>query len=89
VKSATRRTVEWLTASHAAAHLGYVKEDGTPNLSAFYVFLHRERKRTDSRLRTHWLRGRMRFRRVDLDACLEEQPRVESRGSLRLMRGAR
>lgn len=65
------KTVPWLTADDARQHLGL------PTLGAFYTWKHRAKPRT------YWLRGRMRFRQVDLDACVEvEQPR---RASLRMV----
>ncbi len=62
------KAVEWLSSRSAAIRLDYVHEDGTANLNAFHQFLHRERKRKGSKLTVHWLRGRMRFRAVDIDA---------------------
>jgi hypothetical protein len=80
--------VAWLSAAAAAIHLGYVFERdvvkngvvehkaGDPNLNAFYVWKHRAQPKT------HWLRGRMRFRVVDLDACVEAEPAPAARPKL-------
>jgi len=68
------RGVPWLSSEQAAIHIGYVKPDGTANLDAFYMFVSRERRKPKTRLRVHWLRGRMRFRQTELDALLEPEP---------------
>lgn len=63
-------TVAWLTCQQAAVYLGYVRADGTPNMNAFYIWKRRAQPKA------HRLRGAgLRFRQVDLDRCLEPEPR--------------
>lgn len=62
-----------MTSAMAAEHLGFMK-DGKPNVVAFAKWIKRERRRPHTRLRIHWLVGRMRFRQVDLDKCVEPEP---------------
>jgi len=81
--------VRWFSTAEAATHLGFVKPDGTPKLQSFYMFLQVERQRKPRRLTVHWLHGRMRFRQVDLDACLEPEPETAAAAPLRVMRGGR
>lgn len=54
------KLVGWLTADQAREYLGL------PTLAAFYVWKFRAKPRT------YRLRGRLRFRQVDLDRCVEE-----------------
>jgi hypothetical protein len=61
------KLVAWLTSAQAAVHLGYVHEDGSPNLGAFAVWKHRARPRA------YRLRGRLRFKQVDLDVHLQPE----------------
>lgn len=72
------KTVPWLTADEARQHLGL------PTLNSFYVWLHRERKRVPKKIRVSWLRGRMRFRETNLDACMEPEREV-TRTTLRMV----
>ena len=56
-----KTSVAWLSTEQAAEHLGF------KTLRAFYRFLE-----TSSRPpRRHYLGRRLRFRQVDLDACVE------------------
>ena len=70
--------VEWFSTKRAAAHLDL-------SLKAFYHFLEGQREQKDG-LRVHWLGGRMRFRRADLDRCVKSEPQVqvEERSGIRL-----
>jgi hypothetical protein len=82
--------VAWLTCRQAAEYLGYIYEHdvvrdgkvvhraGDVNVDAFYQLLYVERRRTPRRLTVHWLRGKMRFRRVELDALLQPESESES-----------
>lgn len=72
--------VKWMTSAQAAVHLGFVKSDGSPNLNAFLVWKHRAKPRA------YRLRGSLRFREVDLDACLEPE---DVAAPLRLVGGRR
>ena len=63
--------VEWFSAEQAAAHLGFLHADGTPNARAFRTWLHRQ---PAERPRRHYLGRKLRFRRVELDACVETTP---------------
>jgi hypothetical protein len=87
--------VAWLTTRQAAEYLGYVYDRdverdgkvvhhaGDVNVDAFYQLLYVERRRSPQRLKVHWLRGKKRFRRVDLDALLE--PEAETASSVRVV----
>jgi hypothetical protein len=64
--------VSWMSARKAADHLGF------DTLAAFYKWLQRERAdaerlRRPCRVKVHWLRGRMRFQRTQLDALIESE----------------
>jgi hypothetical protein len=61
------KLVAWMTSAQAAVHLGYVHADGSPNLGAFAVWKHRAKPRA------YRLRGRLRFKQVDLDACVTNE----------------
>jgi hypothetical protein len=90
--------VAWLTTRQAAEYLGYLYERdverggvvvhraGDVNVDAFYQLLYVERRRSPQRLKVHWLRGKKRFRRVDLDALLEPESGAPSQG-LRVVAG--
>jgi hypothetical protein len=97
-------SVAWLSAEHAAEYLDFtyradvvrngvvVHRAGAPNVHAFHQFLYSERRAVTRRLRVSWLRGRMRFRRADLDALLEQESTSASGGdsnALRLVRTSR
>jgi len=68
--------VAWLTTAMAAEYLGFVHADGTPNARAFRKWL---RRQPANRPKRHYLGRMLRFRRVDLDSCLETLPEVEAR----------
>lgn len=70
MKSQTKTAVKWFNTASAAVHLGFVDLAGQPKLKAFYQFL----RTTKNPPTVHWLAGRMRFREVDLDRCLEPEP---------------
>jgi hypothetical protein len=55
----------YMRSEEAAVYLGFTKPDGTPNLSAFARWAQR------AKVKTYRLGSRLRFRRVDLDRCLE------------------
>lgn len=74
------RTVPWLNTERAAEHLGF------PNVRAFRKWL--ERQPTD-RPRRHYIGRRLRFREVDLDACVESARTVEQPVKLTLVGGRR
>lgn len=74
-----KRHVEWLTSEMAAIRLGYQHEDGTANLNAFHVYLHRHP------IRSYRLGRRLRFRAVDVDSAVEAMPEARPSG-LRLVR---
>lgn len=59
------KAVEYLRSEDAALYLGFTRKDGTPNLNAFKSW------RWKAKPRTYKLAGRLRFRRVDLDRCIE------------------
>lgn len=59
--------VAWLSARQAAEYLGFVDNAGVTMIKAFYAW----RSKAPNPPKTHWLGGRMRFRRVDLDRCVE------------------
>lgn len=87
--------VAWLTCRMAAEYLGFIYDQdvvrdgkvvhraGDVNVDAFYQLLYVERRRRPQRLTPNWLRGKMRFRRVELDALLEPESnlRVVGRAS--------
>jgi hypothetical protein len=79
------KPVSWLTSEQAAEHLGLSNV-------AFRKWLQRERddaKRSGRpcRVKVYWLRGRMRFARTNLDACVEiEGPQ---QADLTIVRGRR
>lgn len=75
--------VPWLNSYDAAKHLGFTEPDGTVNTGAFLKWLARRPKH---RPRRHKLGRMLRFRQVDLDACIETLP--ETTKALRLV-GAR
>lgn len=85
MKSPTRTSVRWLNAAQAAEHLGF------PTVGAFHTWLCRERQKGTLPLTVHWLRGRMRFREVDLDRCIEAEPQSTSAPQtvLRVLTGGR
>lgn len=60
--------VAWLTSEQAAQHLGF------PNAKAFRKWLDRQ---PAHRPRRHYLGRMLRFRQVDLDACVETVPETE------------
>lgn len=68
--------IAWFDSAAAAAHLGF------RTVKAFQKFLER-RAAMGKPVRTHWLQGRKRFRRVDLDACVEVMPEVNASAPLR------
>lgn len=74
------RGVPWLSTKKAAEHLGF------PSVAAFHKWIQEERKQPKSKLRVHWLRGRMRFRASELDACVESEPSVAESHGLSLVR---
>lgn len=76
------RGVRWLNAEAAAVHLGFADAQGRPKMRAFYSW----RQRATRPPKTHWLAGRMRFREVDLDACVDVVA-PESARPLRVIRG--
>jgi len=78
-----KTSVAWLTTAQAAAHLGFVKSDGSPNVGAFKAW----KCRTKQKPRQYWLGGRLRFRVVDLDRCVEAEP--EQGSALHLVGAAR
>ena len=57
--------VVYMRSEEAALYLGFTKPDGTPNLPAFTRWAQR------AKVKTYRLGSRLRFRRVDLDRCLE------------------
>jgi hypothetical protein len=68
--------VEWLDRDMAAIYLGFVDPlTGAPKVQAFETWKSRERKE-HKRPRQHRLRGSLRFRRVDLDQCVEAEAEV-------------
>lgn len=68
MKSATKTHVAWLNSHQAAAYLGF------RTTKAFRVWLDRRRAAGERGPKVHWLAGRMRFREIDLDACIDVQP---------------
>jgi hypothetical protein len=68
MKSATKTCVPWLTAADAAEYLGF----GTGPLALRRLYDFRRRHRP----KTHRLGSSLRFRQVDLDACIEVEPDV-------------
>jgi hypothetical protein len=88
--------VAWLSSRKAAEYLGFLYERdvvrggevihraGDVNVGAFYQLLYVERKRTPRRLTVHWLRGKKRFRRAELDKLLEPEPEAAG-GCLRVV----
>jgi len=64
--------VAWLTADEARQYLGF------KTMNAFYTWKCRTRPKA------YHLRGRLRFRQVDLDACVEPEP-VERPARLRMV----
>lgn len=79
-KPAVMAPVRWLSAREASAYLDF------PSVVAFHRWAQRERRKAQPRLRVHWLGRRMRFRQVDLDACLEPEPMRSDRPRLRAIR---
>lgn len=59
------REVEYLRSEDAALYLGFTTKEGKPNLAAFKTWRWRFKPKT------YKLAGRLRFRRVDLDRCIE------------------
>ena len=74
------KLVTWMTSGQAAIYLGYVHADGSPNLNAFAVWKHRAQPRA------YRLRGRLRFKQVDLDVHLQSE---ETTPRLRVVGGRR
>lgn len=72
MKSATKTHVAWLNTDQAAAHLGF------KTTKAFRVWLDRRRASGKRDPKVHWLTGRMRFREVDLDACVDVEPQEKT-----------
>lgn len=68
-------SVEWWSSDSAAIHLGFVDpHTGKPALAAFRQWVKRARVRTPTNpwpLPVYRLGGRTRFRRVDLDRCVD------------------
>jgi hypothetical protein len=60
------KAVEYMRSEDAALYLGFTKEDGTANLSAFKRWMQRAKPKS-------YRIGKrsLRFRRVDLDRCIE------------------
>lgn len=76
--------VAWLSARQAAIHLGFVDDRGEPQMNRFYVWRCRHQPRT------HRLGSSLRFRAVDLDACVEAEPEALPAGKgLRVVGGRR
>lgn len=65
------RHVEYLSSEDAACYLGHVHADGTPNMRAFKAWLTRRNKKPDTKVTTFRLGRRLRFRKVDLESCVE------------------
>lgn len=82
MKSATKTSVAWLSAEQAALHLGFVDAAGQPEMRRFYKFLQRHKPKA------HRLGRSLRFRQVDLDACVEAEPEKKA-GALTLLAGGR
>lgn len=66
------KPTEWLTTEAAAVHLGFVKDDGAPNVTAFKSWFYGADTKT-KRPKTYKLGRRLRFRRADLDRCVESR----------------
>lgn len=67
------KQVGWMDLEQARDYLGFRTTEG------FRGFVRRELADPKPRLKVYWLRGRRRFRQVELDACIEEQPRPTAR----------
>lgn len=60
--------VEWLSSELAAVYLGFADPvTGAPKMTAFETWKARAKPQQ------HRLRGSLRFRRVDLDRCIEAE----------------
>jgi len=57
--------VKYLSSEDAARHLGFVHADGSPNRKAFKTFVRNQKPKA------YRIGRRLRFRVVDLDACVE------------------
>lgn len=68
------KQVEWFSLASAAEYLDF------PSPRAFRVWIRRQQTHGGPHPKVHWLGKRMRFRRVDLDACVE--PERKSAASL-------
>ena len=70
------KPVEYMRSEDAALHLGFTKPDGSPDLRKFMRWTVEARKKSDKNphpLKVYRLATgrRLRFRRVDLERCVE------------------
>lgn len=65
------KPVSWMNVEQASVHMGF------RTIAGFESWVRRELADSKTPLRVYWLRGRRRFRQVDLDACVELDPRFQ------------